>query len=199
MMNLIRYAASFFLAIVSLPTVAAVEPGQPAPAFTLKNLAGEAVSLDQFKGKVVVLEWNNPNCPFVRKHYDSGNMQKLQVAASGTVWLSINSTNTTSSDYMDPAALGKWVAAQKASPTAYLMDSDGKVGRAYGAKTTPHMYVIDASGVLAYMGAIDDKRSTNPADVATSANHVRPALDAVAQGKAVANPSTAPYGCSIKY
>ncbi|KPF69296.1 alkyl hydroperoxide reductase [beta proteobacterium AAP99] len=183
------------------PAVSAnVDPGQAAPAFTLKDVNGKDVSLAQFKGKTVVLEWNNPKCPFIVKHYVSGNMQDLQRGAGkDVVWLAINSTNPKSSDFMSAADLGKWMGEQKSQPTAYLLDPDGKVGQAYGAKTTPHMFVINAQGTVVYDGAIDDKRNARPEDAKTANNFVRAALTDVAAGRAVANATNQPYGCSVKY
>ncbi len=189
------------VAIASSPALAAPVPGQPAPAFRGVDVNGKPVSLADFRGKTVVLEWNNPNCPFVQKHYTSGNMQSLQQknTAAGVVWLAINSTTESHSDYMAPAKLAAWFGEQKAAPTAIVMDPKGEIGRAYGAKVTPHMYVIDAKGTLVYAGAIDDKRSANPADIKTSTNHVAAALGEVAAGKAVTASTTTAYGCTIKY
>jgi peroxiredoxin len=189
------------VAVASSPVLAAPVPGQPAPAFRGVDVNGKPVSLADFRGKTVVLEWNNPNCPFVQKHYTSGNMQSLQQknTAAGVVWLAVNSTTESHSDYMAPAKLAAWFGEQKAAPTAIVMDPKGEIGRAYGAKVTPHMYVIDAKGTLVYAGAIDDKRSANPADIKTSTNHVAAALGEVAAGKAVTTPSTTAYGCTIKY
>jgi peroxiredoxin len=189
------------LALAALPALANVEPGTMAPDFSVKDLAGKDRKLSEFKGKTVVLEWHNPNCPFVKKHYDSANMQGLQggYGERGVVWLAINSTNPNASDYMTPAALGSWLADKKAKPTAYLMDESGKVGKQYGAKTTPHMWVIDASGKVVYAGGIDDKRSTRVDDVATAKNFVRAALDETLAGKPVTVASATPYGCTVKY
>jgi peroxiredoxin len=189
------------VAVCSSPAFAAPAPGQPAPAFRGVDVSGKPVSLADFRGKTVVLEWNNPNCPFVQKHYTSGNMQSLQQknTAAGVVWLAINSTTEAHSDYMTPAKLATWFGEQKAVPTAIVMDPTGAIGRAYGAKVTPHMYVIDAKGTLVYAGAIDDKRSANPADVKSSTNHVAVALGEVAAGKAVTKSATTAYGCTIKY
>jgi len=189
------------VAVISSPSLAAPVPGQPAPAFRGVDVNGKPVSLDDFRGKTVVLEWNNPNCPFVQKHYTSGNMQSLQQknTAAGVVWLAINSTTESHTDYMAPAKLAAWFGEQKAAPTAVVMDPKGEIGRAYGAKVTPHMYVIDAKGTLVYAGAIDDKRSANPADIKTSTNHVAAALGEVAAGKAVTTSTTTAYGCTIKY
>jgi peroxiredoxin len=189
------------LAVASSPVLAAPVPGQPAPAFRGIDVNGKPVSLADFRGKTVVLEWNNPNCPFVQKHYTSGNMQSLQQknTAAGVIWLAINSTAESHSDYMAPAKLATWFGEQKAAPTAVLMDPKGEIGRAYGAKVTPHMYVIDAKGTLVYAGAIDDKRSANPADVKTATNHVAATLGEVAAGKPVTTATTTAYGCTIKY
>ncbi len=159
------------------------------------------MSLADFNGKYVVLEWNNPGCPFVQKHYDSGNMQSLQkrFGAENVAWLSINSTADDNSDYMAPAKLAAWFKQHNAAPTAVLMDTKGEVGRAFGAKVTPHMYVIDPNGTLVYAGAIDDKRSTNVADVKTASNYVVAALTDVKAGKPVSKASNQAYGCTIKY
>lgn len=152
--TLVMLAASVFLAGAR----AAVEPGQQAPDFSLRDLSGKVAGLAQFKGKTVVLEWNNPNCPYVQKHYGSGNMQGLQQADRGkTVWLAINSTNAASGDFMSAAALKRWVGDQKSAPTDYLLDPDGSVGRLYGAKTTPHMYIINPQGRVVYVLGFDEQ------------------------------------------
>jgi peroxiredoxin len=176
-------------------------PGQPAPAFELTDVNGRRVQLSGLRGKFVVLEWNNPSCPFVRKHYDSGNMQALQkrYTQKNVVWLTINSTAPTHDEYRKPAELATWIKQQSAVPSAAMLDPDGRVGRAYGARTTPHMYVIDPQGVVAYAGAIDDKRSTNPADTKSAHNYVAGALDEALAGKPIRTPSTTAYGCSVKY
>jgi len=180
--------------------LAAAVVGQPAPAFTATDISGKTVSLAEFKGKTVVLEWHNFGCPFVQKHYRSGNMQALQKKYGGeVVWLTVNSTNAGHQDYMAPAQLTKALADFGADPTRFVMDEPGTVGLAYGAKVTPHMYIIDPSGKVAYNGAIDDRRSTDPADVKTSKNYVAAALDEMKAGKPVSNASNAPYGCTIKY
>jgi len=175
--------------------------GQPAPAFSATDAAGKPVALADFKGKTVVLEWVNPDCPYVRKHYDSANMQATQKGATGkgVVWLAVNSTATGHVDYRKPADMTAWMQAQKAAATHTLMDSDGKVGRAYGARTTPHLYIVDAKGTLVYAGGIDDRPSANPADVKTAKNHVNAALADIAAGRPVAQAATRPYGCSVKY
>ena len=192
------FAASLLAATIAS---AAPAPGQPAPSFRASDVTGKAVSLADFKGKYVVLEWNNPGCPFVQKHYDSGNMQSLQkrYGAENVAWLSINSTSESSSDYMAPAKLAAWFKQHNAAPTAVLMDTNGEVGRAFGAKVTPHMYVIDPNGTLVYAGAIDDKRSANPADVKTASNFVATALTEAKSGKPVSKATSNAYGCSIKY
>jgi peroxiredoxin len=174
--------------------------GQSAPAFTLKDTEGRTVSLADYKGKTVVLEWNNFGCPFVQKHYRSGNMQALQKKyGKDVVWLTVNSTNAQASDYMQPAAISSELKRFDAAPADYLMDAPGAAGRAYGAKTTPHMFIIDPQGTVVYNGAIDDKRSTDLDDVKTAKNYVAAALDEMKSGKPVSVASTAPYGCSVKY
>ena len=180
---------------------AAVSVGQPAPEFTLIDTDGKAVKLSDFKGKHVVLEWNNPGCPFVRKHYDSANMQALQKEAGrkGVVWLAINSTETGHQDYLAPAKLGQWMTQQKAAPVATLMDETGTVGKSYGARTTPHMYLVNPQGTLIYAGGIDSIPSASAADIKTATNHVRVGLNEALAGKPLSKPTTQPYGCSVKY
>jgi peroxiredoxin len=175
--------------------------GQPAPPFTVRDTAGRSVSLADFKGRTVVLEWVNPGCPYVQKHYRSANMQGTQREASskGVVWLSINSTASEHQDYLAPAALAEWMKAQQAAAGATLMDTDGKVGRAYGARTTPHMYIIDARGTLVYAGAIDNRPSASTSDVVGATNHVKAALAETLAGKPVSVAQTRAYGCSVKY
>ena len=181
--------------------LASATVGQPAPDFSLTDVNGKTVKLADFKGKHVVLEWHNPACPFVMKHYDSQNMQSLQnkYEAKDTVWLSVNSTHPSHQDYMANDKLKTYLADKKAAPDAYLPDADGKVGTLYAAKTTPHMYVINPAGMLVYAGAIDDKRSTKQEDVKTAKNYVVAAVDESKLGKTVSMPSTQPYGCSVKY
>jgi peroxiredoxin len=190
------------LAVASLATVAIANApaGKPAPAFTVTDLNGKAVNLADYKGKTVVLEWTNFGCPFVQKHYQSGNMQALQKKYGGdVVWLAVNSTNKDSSDWTDAGRLTAQLKQFDAKPAAYLVDEPGKMGMAYGAKTTPHMYIIDPSGTVVYNGAIDDKRSTNVADVKTAKNYVVAALDEMKAGKPVSTATTSPYGCTVKY
>jgi peroxiredoxin len=181
--------------------VAAPAVGQMAPDFVAVDTAGKQHRLSDFAGKFVVLEWTNPGCPFVRKHYNSGNMPATQKAATaqGVVWLSVNSTERAASDYLQPAALDAWMKSQKAAPTAVLMDEDGVIGQAYGARTTPHMFVIDPQGKLVYAGAIDSKASANPADIKTATNYVKQAVGVATAGKPVSQAQTQAYGCSIKY
>lgn len=184
-----------------LPRAAhAATVGQPAPDFTLSDTAGKAVKLSQYKGKPVVLEWNNPGCPFVRKHYN-GNMQALQkeFAAKGVIWLAINSTRDDSADHLSPAQLARWMADKQASPTATLMDEAGTVGQAYAARVTPHMYIVDAQGLLVYAGAIDSIPSARVADIEKATNYVRQGLDELLAGKTLTTATSQAYGCSIKY
>ena len=193
--------AATLLSLASAASLAAPAVGQPAPAFTATDVSGHTVNLADFKGKHVVLEWVNPECPYVRKHYGSANMQGTQMdaAAKGVVWLAVNSTAVDHGDYKSPAAMAQWMQAQKAAPSATLMDADGKIGRAYGARTTPHMYVIDPQGRLVYAGGIDSKPSSNPADIPGATNYVKAALAEAVAGKAISQPTTRPYGCSVKY
>jgi peroxiredoxin len=174
--------------------------GQSAPGFTLTDTAGKPVRLADFKGKTVVLEWNNPGCPFVRKHYQ-GNMQALQkeAAAQGVVWLAINSTETASGDYLSPAQLARWMQDKQAAPTATLMDEDGVVGKAYGARVTPHMYIVNAQGVLVYAGGIDSIPSSRVDDIPKATPYIRQALGEIKAGKPLSVSTSQAYGCSVKY
>lgn len=178
-----------------------VKVGQPAPDFTLPDCSGKSVSLSDFKGKTVVLEWVNHGCPFVVKHYGSGNMQKLQAdaVAKGAVWLSICSSAPGLQGHMSAADAGKKCEEVKSAATAYLIDESGSVGKQYGAKRTPEMYVVNSEGILVYHGAIDDKPSTDPGDIAGSKNLVAAALEETLAGKPVTTPQTEAYGCSVKY
>ena len=181
--------------------LAETEIGKVAPNFTLPDTAGKKVSLADFKGKYVVLEWYNPDCPFVGKHYKSGNMQSLQkeFTSKGVVWISIDSSAPGEQGNYPPQQLDAISARVGAARTALLLDPEGKVGRLYEAKTTPDMYIINPSGILVYKGAIDNKRSTDLADVKTATNYVKAALGEVMTGKPVSTASTQPYGCSVKY
>lgn len=186
--------------LATAPASAAVGAGQQAPDFSLKDLNGRAVQLADFKGRTVVLEWHNPGCPFVQKFYDSGKLPAIQRQYAGdVVWLAVNSTHPGHQDHRDPAGYAKYLKDKGAEKLTYLLDPDGKVGRAYGARTTPHLYVIDGGGRVAYAGAIDSVRSANPADIAKSVNHVTAALDEIKSGRPVSVASTTPYGCSVKY
>jgi hypothetical protein len=181
--------------------VAAPAVGQKAPDFVAVDTAGKQHRLSDFAGKFVVLEWTNPGCPFVRKHYGSGNMPATQKAATekGVVWLAINSTERAASDYLKPAALEAWMKEHSAAPTAVLMDEDGVIGRAYAARTTPHLYIIDPKGVLVYAGGIDSIASSRTEDIKTVTNYVNQALGEAFGGKPISAATTRPYGCSIKY
>lgn len=181
---------------------AGAEIGAAAPDFSLNDLSGQTHRLADYRGKTVVLEWHNPDCPIVGKHYRSGNMQATQRAAEadGAVWLTINSgaPDSQGGNY-SAAELTQYLQKGGAAPSAYLRDPEGKVGRLYGAKTTPHMFVIDQNGVLVYNGAIDSIRSSDPADVKKATNYVTAALADLKSGRAVTTASTQPYGCAVKY
>jgi peroxiredoxin len=197
---IVIWAGLIGAAVLSSPASAA-SVGQPAPDFTLTDTQGSQRALKSLKGKFVVLEWVNYECPFVQKHYGSGNMQKLQktYTGKGVVWLSVNTSAPGKQGHYAPAEVNAKLKELGASPTAYLMDADGTVGKAYGAKTTPHMYVIDPQGTLVYAGGIDDKPSTDQSDVATAKNFVASALDEAMAGKPVTTASSQPYGCAVKY
>jgi peroxiredoxin len=175
--------------------------GSTAPDFSVSDSKGKTQSLSQYKGKYVVLEWFNPDCPFVKKHYGSGNMQKLQheFTGKGVVWLSVDSSAPGKEGNLTPEEAEKKMAELKTHSTALLLDQDGKVGQFYGAKNTPHMFVINPEGKIIYEGAIDSKASPNPADITSSTNYVKAALDEALAGKPVSTANTKPYGCSVKY
>lgn len=182
--------------------LAAVEVGKAAPDFTLTDINGTRHSLSVFKGKTVVLEWVNPECPFVIKHYDkSGNLPKTQQAAvkDGVVWLQINSGHPGAQGDFDPAKVADWQKRNAAAATAYFRDQDGKVGKLYDARTTPHMYVIDPSGTLVYAGGVDDIRSSKVGDIARATNLVNAALSDLKTGQPVRIKNSQPYGCPVKY
>lgn len=183
------------------PDLALRTVGQPVPDFTLPDANGRQVSLASFRGRTVVLEWNNPECPFTRKHYASGNMQRTQAAAAsgGVVWLTINSSAPGNQGHMDAAGARDVVVETGARPTHYLLDPRGEVGRVYGARTTPHMYVISAAGSLVYAGAIDDRPTADQADIDGARNHVLAALADLRAGRPVSVPTSRPYGCNVKY
>jgi peroxiredoxin len=183
------------------PAAAAPQVGQPAPAFQAKDMNGREVSLSDYRGKTVVLEWTNNGCPYVGKHYGSGNMQTLQREATkeGVAWLTVVSSAPGFQGYMTPTEAKAWKARVGAHSTDVLLDAEGKVGRAYGAKATPHMFIVDKAGTLVYMGGIDDRPYADPASLKGAKNYVRAALDDIAAGRPVAQAVTRPYGCSVKY
>lgn len=189
------------LSLTTAPLLAKVEVGQPAPAFSLTDSNGKTRTLEEFKGKTVVLEWTNAECPFVKKHYGSGNMQAQQKEATtaGVVWLSINSGAPGKQGQLDGAGANALIKTSNGAQTAYLLDPEGSTGKAYGAKTTPHMYVIDGQGVLRYMGGIDSIQSADAADIPKATQYVKQALAELAGGKPVSVPVSQPYGCSVKY
>ena len=193
-------AAALTFALAA-PALAAPAIGQPAPAFTIKDGAGKTRSLAEFKGQTVVLEWTNAGCPYVQKHYESGNMQGLQKAATqdGVVWLTLISSAPGKQGYVSPDEAKTWRTATGAGATALLLDPAGQVGRTYQAKVTPHMYVVNAAGTLVYMGGIDDKPSADPASLKGAKNYVAAALADLSAGRPVANTVSRPYGCTIKY
>lgn len=192
------------LTLIPLTTTAAYaapKVGEMAPEFTATDTNGKTVSLSEFKGKTVVLEWTNPDCPFVKKHYDGGNMQSLQTTATadGVVWIAINSSAKGKEGNYSATELNKIYADKKSAQTHLIIDETGTIGTLYAAKTTPHMFVIDKDGKLAYAGAIDDNSSADKADIATSKNYVTAAIADLKAGKAVETSSTNPYGCGVKY
>ena len=189
------------LTCVAAPAFAKPVIGQAAPDFSVTDASGKTQSLAAYKGKTVVLEWNNPECPFVRKHYGAGNMQKQQAEAEadGVVWLTVNSGAAGKQGHLDASGAKAYVAKVGGKENAYLLDADGKVGHAYDAKTTPHMYVIDKDGVLRYMGGIDSIASTDVDDIPKATQYVRQALAEMKAGKPVSVTTSEPYGCSVKY
>jgi hypothetical protein len=188
-------------ALAPAAATASVAVGAPAPDFSLTDLSGRPHRLSEYRGRTVVLEWTNPTCPIVAKHYRSGNMPSLQkaAAADGVVWLSINSGYAGSWGDFAPAKAEEWLHSHGAAPTAYLRDQDGSVGRLYGATATPDMYVVSADGTLVYEGAIDSIPSSDESDIPRAVNYVRAALASLKAGQSVAVATSRPYGCSIKY
>jgi peroxiredoxin len=180
---------------------AAPQIDQPAPDFTAVDAKGDTIRLSDYRGKTVVLEWTNADCPYTRKHYSSGNMQSVQALAekNGVVWLSVISSAPGKQGYVNGTAADALTVSRHAVPTAVLMDPAGTVARLYAAKTTPHMFVIDKNGRLKYMGGIDSLATTDEADIARAEPYLKEAMLAVAAGNPVAHPVTKPYGCSIKY
>lgn len=192
--------ASSLLLVLALP-LAAATIGSPAPGFELVDTNGKTHKLSDYAGKTVVLEWVNHGCPFVRKHYESGNMQNTQRAATtgGVVWLSICSSARGEQGNASPAEWNKMIAEKKVAASATLLDESGRVGHAYGARTTPHMFVINPAGTLVYAGGIDSIPTTNKADIAKAENYVLSALADIKAGRPVATATSKPYGCGIKY
>ncbi len=195
------FLSALAMVALAMPAQAALEIGKPAPEFTGTDSNGKTHTLADFKGKIVVLEWTNPGCPFVQKHYKSGNMQKLQeeAVAKDIVWLTVNSSAEGKQGHLTPEAANKLIAENKSHATALVLDPKGEIGKLYEAKVTPHMFVIGKDGTLLYDGAIDDNDSANPDDAATAKNYVSEALVAAEQGKAIENSQTKPYGCGVKY
>jgi len=198
---LMKSALTTLLFALATTAGAALQVGQPAPGFTATDTSGQRHALSDFRGKTVVLEWTNHDCPYVRKHYNAGNMQQQQkdATAQGAVWLSIISSAPGKQGHVTPAQADSLTAERDAAPSAVILDESGDIGRLYGAKTTPHMYIIDAQGTLAYMGGIDSIPSANPADIEKATQYVPAALAQVMQGEPVSKSVTRPYGCSVKY
>lgn len=187
--------------LVAAVSMWAVKVGEPAPNFTAKDSNGKVQKLSDYKGKYVVLEWHNRQCPYVHKHYSSGNMQKLQKewTARGVIWLTVISSAPGRQGYVTAEEENAYLKEVNASPTAALLDPSGELGHLYSAKTSPHMFVINPAGILIYDGAIDDKPTTDLDDIATATNYVNLALEEAMAGEHVKTPVTRPYGCSVKY
>ncbi|HTQ11848.1 MAG TPA: thioredoxin family protein [Fimbriimonadaceae bacterium] len=198
---LVTSAVAAMVAAAGFRFLGGAEVGSAAPAFSLPSNTGKTVSLDQFKGKYVVLEWTNQGCPYVHKQYGTGNMQATQKWARdhGAIWLTIDSSAEGKQGYMTADQATALLKSAHMSSNAILLDPDGTVGHLYGAKTTPHMFVIDPKGTVIYNGAIDDKPTTDFDDVKTAKNYVEAALEEAMAGKPVTNPTSRPYGCSVKY
>ncbi|MFN5151773.1 MAG: redoxin domain-containing protein [Burkholderiales bacterium] len=196
-----RFVSVFLLTGLFCQSHAMIEPGKAAPGFRLQSLDGQTITLEQFKGSWVVLEWTNPDCPFVQKHYNAANMQTLQEFATSKkhIWLQINSTHPGHPEFRNANAMKAWNTEQQARPSYGLLDPQGIVGRAYGAKTTPQMVLINPAGTIIYHGAIDSIRSASPGDIPKAIPFLRQAIEESAAGKPVTNPSSVPYGCSVKY
>jgi hypothetical protein len=195
-------AGAAILAALTVGQAATAEVGKAAPDFTLTDIKGNSHSLSEFKGKTVVLEWVNPECPFVMKHYDkTGNIPKTQKAATseGVIWLQINSGHAGAQGDYAPAKVAEWQQRNAVASTAYFRDQDGKVGKLYDARTTPHLYVVDPTGTLVYAGGIDSIASSHPEDIATATNYVNAALSDLKAGRPVRTKNSRPYGCSVKY
>jgi peroxiredoxin len=189
------------LVLALMASAFAVKIGEPAPNFTGVDSNGKQQSLSAYKGKFVVLEWHNQGCPYTRKHYESGNMQRLQKewTSKGVIWLTVISSAPGTQGFVTPTQENEYLQKMNAAPTAVIMDPGGSLGHLYGAKTTPHMFIIDPSGTLIYNGAIDDHATSDQADIASSKNYVSMALQEAMSGKPVTDAATRPYGCSVKY
>ena len=200
-MKYMMCALALVLFAAPVTVLAQAVPGKPAPAFEVTDALGKAQKLENFKGKWLVLEWFNKDCPYVKKHYGSGNMQKLQKTYSdkGVAWLSVISSKKGAQGHLTPAEASRLPASHNSAASAVLLDESGEMGRAYGATATPHMFVINPKGQVVYAGAIDDNDSSNPEVIAKSKNYIVAALDAGISGKPVATASTRAYGCGIKY
>ena len=198
---LIKSVLTTLLFIVATTAGAALRIGGPAPEFTGIDTRGNSHTLSDFRGTPVILEWTNHDCPYVRKHYNSGNMQQLQkkATAGGIVWLSIISSKPGKQGHVSGKQANELTRSRNAAPTAVILDETSEIGRLYGAKTTPHMYIIDKTGQLVYMGGIDSIPSSNEDDIAGAKNYMTAALDAMAAGKPIKDSVTRPYGCSVKY
>ena len=198
-----RLLVALLACLSSTALVAADSPavGTNAPDFSVTDSKGKTQTVSQYKGKYVVLEWFNPECPYVKKHYGSGNMQKLQeeFTGKGVVWLSVDSSAPGLEGHLTAEQAEKKIAEWKTKQTALVLDPDGKAGRTYAAKNTPHMFVINPEGKIIYAGAIDNKPSSDASDIASSTNYVKAALDESLASKAVTTPISKPYGCSVKY
>lgn len=189
------------LCILPIAANAGAKVDKAAPSFELKNTQGEVVNLSEFAGKYVVLEWTNHLCPYVKKHYESDNMQALQrkYTDQNVVWLSIISSAPGKQGHVSATKADELTKSRNAAPSHVLFDENGEVGKLYGAKTTPHMYIIDPKGALRYAGAIDSIKSANPADIAKATNYVETSMVSLLAGNKVNNKVTPPYGCSVKY
>jgi len=193
--------ALLFALGLALNIPSAFAANKVAPGFTINDLDGKPLSLSDFKGQWVVLEWTNPGCPFVQKHYKAGNMQATQQFAidKKVAWIQVNSTTPSHGDYLKPIAMKEWNAEMKAKVSRSVLDEKGTIGRAYGAKTTPQIVLIDPAQEIVYNGAIDSIRSANPADIEKATNYAKKAIAEGTAGKRISEPTTTPYGCSVKY
>jgi hypothetical protein len=196
-----RFILQAFAVLALIASAFAVKVGDPAPGFTAVDSNGKQQRLSDYKGKFVVLEWHNQGCPYTKKHYESGNMQRLQKewTEKGVVWLTVISSAPGMQGFVTPSQENDYLKTMKAAPTAVLMDPGGSLGHLYAAKTTPHMFIIDPKGMLVYNGAIDDHPTSDQGDIPNSKNYVSMALEQAMGGKPVAEAATRPYGCSVKY